>query len=216
VNGRLLGILACLLVSAWSAPVLAWGDLSHRIICEIAFQELNAAARERVKAMIQRDPELNTFAETCSWPDHPRRRATEHYVNLPRDARGFVEDACPLADKCVISAIGEDLAVLASSIASEQEKLEALKYLGHWVGDVHQPLHVSFQDDRGGNQVGVSGGLCSWDLHAVWDSCMTEEGLPVTHARSYGAFSTNSPTRTGPHGAPSGRSTGQTSPSRFQ
>jgi hypothetical protein len=67
--------------------------------------------------------------------------------------------------------------VLSSSGASEQEKLEALKYLGHWVGDVHQPLHVSFEDDRGGNEVGISGGLCSWDLHSVWDSCIIEEGL---------------------------------------
>jgi hypothetical protein len=70
------------------------------------------------------------------------------------------------------------LAVLSSLSATEQERLEALKYLGHWVGDVHQPLHVSFQDDRGGNQVSVSGGLCSWDLHAVWDSCIIEQGLP--------------------------------------
>ena len=46
------------------------------------------------------------------------------------------------------------------------------------VGDVHQPLHVSFQDDRGGNQIAVSGGLCSWDLHAVWDSCIIEEAFP--------------------------------------
>ena len=68
--------------------------------------------------------------------------------------------------------------MLASSGASEEERLEALKYLGHWVGDVHQPLHVSFEDDRGGNEVGISGDLCSWDLHAVWDSCLVEENLP--------------------------------------
>jgi hypothetical protein len=128
--------------------------------------------------MIRRDPEFRTFAEACRWPDHPRRRVEEHYVNLPRDALGFAEDPCPLADKCVVSAIEEDLAVLSSSSASEQERLEALKYLGHWVGDVHQPLHVSFQDDRGGNEVDVSGGLCSWDLHAVWDGCIIEKGLP--------------------------------------
>jgi hypothetical protein len=91
--------------------------------------------------------------------------------------RGFDGDACPLADKCVISSIEKDLAVLSSPIPSEQERLEGLKYLGHWVGDVHQPLHVSFQDDRGGNEVGVSGGVCSWDLHAVWDSCIIEERL---------------------------------------
>ena len=59
--------------------------------------------------------------------------------------------------------------MLSSSSATEQETLEALKYLGHWVGDVHQPLHVSFEDDRGGNEIGVSGGVCSHNLHAVWD-----------------------------------------------
>jgi S1/P1 Nuclease len=177
VNGRVLGVLACILGSAWSVPAFAWSDLGHRIICEIAFQELSDTARERVKAMSREDLEFDTFAEACSWPDRPRRRAAEHYVNLPRDAEGFDRDPCPLADKCVVAAIKEDLAVLASSSASEQDRLEALKYLGHWVGDVHQPLHVSFQDDRGGNEVGISGGLCSWHLHAVWDSCIIEEGL---------------------------------------
>jgi S1/P1 Nuclease len=133
--------------------------------------------------MIRRDPEFDAFAESCSWPDHPPRRAVEHYVNLPRDAQGFEGDACPVAEECVISAIEKDLAVLSSPIASEQDWLKALRYLGHWIGDVHQPLHVSFQDDRGGNEVGVSGGLCGWDLHAVWDSCIIEEGLgDDTHA----------------------------------
>jgi hypothetical protein len=125
VKGHLLGLLACLLVVSWSAPALAWSDIGHRIICEIAFQELNERARERVKAMIRRDPEFNTFAEACTWPDHPRQRATEHYVNLAPDAVGFDGDACPLADECVISAIEKDLALLSSSSASMQEQLEA-------------------------------------------------------------------------------------------
>jgi hypothetical protein len=92
--------------------------------------------------------------------------------------RGSPRTLCPLADECVVSAIEKDLAVLSSSNASEQNRLEALKYLGHWVGDVHQPLHVSFEDDRGGNEVGVSGGLCRGDLHAVWDRCIIEQGVP--------------------------------------
>jgi hypothetical protein len=128
--------------------------------------------------MIDRDPEFDTFAESCARPDHPRRRATEHYVNLFRHADGLEEDPCPLATECVVSAIEKDLVVLSPSSATEQQRLEALKYLGHWVGDVHQPLHVSFEDDRGGNKVGISGGLCSWNLHAVWDGCIIEQGLP--------------------------------------
>jgi len=68
--------------------------------------------------------------------------------------------------------------VLWLSTATDQDRTESLKYLGHWVGDIHQPLHVSFEDDRGGNEVGISGSLCSWDLHAVWDRCIIEQGLP--------------------------------------
>jgi S1/P1 Nuclease len=47
----------------------------------------------------------------------------------------------------------------------------ALKFLGHWVGDIHQPLHVSFRDDRGGNDIGVRG-ECSGNLHSTWDTCL--------------------------------------------
>jgi len=175
VNARLLASVLALLLPG---PALAWGDLGHRIICEIAFQELEPTARERVKALIRRDPDSDTFAEACSWPDCPRRRPEEHYVNLPRDADRLEADPRPLATDCVVLAIEKDLAVLSSPNATEQDRFEALKYLGHWVGDVHQPLHVSFEDDRGGNEVGISGGLCSWNLHAVWDSCIIEHGLP--------------------------------------
>ena len=73
-----------------------------------------------------------------------------------------------------MTAIEDDFAVLASSDATDEEKLEALKFLGHWVGDIHQPLHVSFEDDRGGNSVGTQGSSCD-NLHAVWDRCIVEE-----------------------------------------
>ena len=139
---------------------LAWGDTGHRIVCEIAFQELTDTARQRVKQLIRLDHEFSRFSDACTWPDHPRKRADEHYVNLPRDAVGIGADECPMADRCVLTAIDRDLAVLSSPTASDQDQLDALKFLGHWVGDVHQPLHVSFEDDRGGNGVGVAGGLC--------------------------------------------------------
>jgi hypothetical protein len=47
-----------------------------------------------------------------------------------------------------------------------------LKFLGHWVGDVHQPLHVSFEDDRGGNGVLVTGECGTSNLHSAWDTCL--------------------------------------------
>jgi hypothetical protein len=71
VNARRPGLLAYLLVFLLPGPALAWGDLGHRIICEIAFQELGSIARDRVKAMIDRDPEFATFAESCACPTIP-------------------------------------------------------------------------------------------------------------------------------------------------
>ena len=58
----------------------------------------------------------------------------------------------------------------------DQAKLASLKFLGHWVGDIHQPLHVSFADDRGGNFIRESG-PCVNSLHTVWDVCIIEKKL---------------------------------------
>jgi hypothetical protein len=68
------------------------------------------------------------------------------------------------------------LAYLSSPSVDDEAKLAALKFLGHWVGDVHQPLHVSFEDDRGGNNIAVTG-ECRGNLHAAWDSCLVAKAV---------------------------------------
>jgi S1/P1 Nuclease len=160
----------------YSSPTFAWGGLGHEAVCELAFRELDDTARQRVIALIQQDQEFTTFRASCNWPDRHRQRSPEHFVNLPRDATGVDPDGCPLAYECVVSAIEEDFAVLASPEATDQEKLAALKFLGHWVGDIHQPLHAASQDDRGGNHIRTRGSSCE-SLHTLWDSCLVEERL---------------------------------------
>jgi hypothetical protein len=83
----------------------------------------------------------------------------------------------------VVKAIETDLAILSQDDAPAPDRLVALKFLGHWVGDVHQPLHVSFKDDRGGNAI-LDKGPCGDDLHDVWDTCIIERrlGRDVRHA----------------------------------
>jgi len=163
--------IAFVLLALSANSVLAWGDTAHRIICEIAFKELNSQARDEVKRLIRLDPVYFTFSGACIWPDHPRKRSREHFVNLPRSATGLGNDPCPLADKCLVTAIEVDLKIVADAGATDAKKLDALKFLGHWVGDVHQPMHVSFKDDRGGNRIKETG-PCSRNLHAVWDGCI--------------------------------------------
>ena len=168
------------MTSACASNAMAWGDTGHKVICEIAWREMAPATQAKIKALLQHDAEFGSFADACIWPDHPRQRATEHYVNLPRDAAGFAEqDPCGGADACILSAIAADTAVLASP-ADDRSRLSALKFLGHWIGDVHQPMHVSFADDRGGNRIDVLGACSDGrypNLHAAWDTCLVEQTL---------------------------------------
>jgi hypothetical protein len=170
----LLAILA--LVSIFGGNAWAWGDTGHKIVCEIAFRLAQPDTRAAVRKLIRSDSEFDTFTDSCVFPDHPRKRASEHFINLPRTSHGLTSDECPQTEKCVLTAILNDSKVLASKSEKAADRLIALKFLGHWVGDIHQPLHVSFEDDRGGNNITVSG-ECSGKLHATWDTCLVESAV---------------------------------------
>ena len=75
-----------------------------------------------------------------------------------------------------MTAVDADLAILSQANAPAQDRLAALTFLGHWVGEVHQPRHVSVKDDRGGNAINEQG-PCAENLHAVWDTCIIERKL---------------------------------------
>lgn len=164
--------LALLLFFGSGGNAWAWGDMGHTVVCEIAFRLAAPDTRAAIRKLIRDDPQFDTFGELCTFPDHPRTRASEHFVNLARDAKGIKsEDKCPTSEKCVLTAIENDASIIASRSERRRDRLIALKYLGHWVGDIHQPLHVSFEDDRGGNNIAVSG-QCSGKLHSTWDTCL--------------------------------------------
>ena len=179
----------------------AWSDDGHKIICRIATSVLDEADRREVERLARayRAPDGTRFAhytEACTFADTARGKARRfaealrdsdiaaahqlagwqrfgafdawHFINVPRTARVVRNADCH--DDCVLKAIATHRRVRTG--ASTQERAEALILLGHWVGDVHQPLHVSFADDRGGNDIDyIKGGFYSnRDLHAVWDT----------------------------------------------
>jgi hypothetical protein len=119
----------------------------------MAFRLAQSNTRAAIRKLISADDRFDSFSDSCIWPDHPRQRASEHFVNLPRDSAGLSSETWPSAEACVVTAIKRDFEVLSSSNASRAQKLESLKFLGHWVGDIHQPLHVSFEDDWGGSSL---------------------------------------------------------------
>lgn len=183
---RRFAIAGALLLAAWSNPALAWGAAGHEAVCEIAYRELTPATKSKVDAIMatETDNRIKSFRDSCVWPDFPgaiqQRRRPEHFINVPRSWIGISLEECHEVRTCLFTGIRSDIAVLSSPSASIADKLVALKFLGHWVGDIHQPLHVSYEDDRGGNSVlveGVAG--CARDgeatLHSVWDTCIPEE-----------------------------------------
>jgi len=109
--------------------------------------------------LIALDATFNSFTDACTWPDRPRKRAEEHFINVGRSAHTIAVAQCPAVPKCLFTAIPADLDVLRTS-NDDAATLASLKFLGHWIGDIHQPLHVSFADDRGGNSIRESGPCC--------------------------------------------------------
>jgi hypothetical protein len=168
----------------WSGAASAWGNAGHRTVCEIAYLNMTPAARAEASRLLQSlpaalrsDPRNLDFASACTYPDRPLaggpdRRASEHFINYPRETAAVtLQSGCGLAFECADTAIIGDYAELRSPFLSDQLRAVALIYLGHFVGDIHQPLHNSFADDRGGNSV-LASGLCSGSLHSAWDTCI--------------------------------------------
>jgi hypothetical protein len=182
----MLALFALIPGLAWSPPAVAWGDSGHRIACEIALRNLTPTAQAAVTRLLGAHPAIRganplngEYGWACTYPDHPSasgpgRRAQEHFIIYPRALAAVRQaDGCGEAPICVTSAIAADLAILRAATATDLQRAAALVYLGHWFADAHQPLHVSFRDDLGGNEIGSSG-LCTRSLHSTWDTCILQ------------------------------------------
>ncbi|MBV9929864.1 MAG: S1/P1 nuclease [Alphaproteobacteria bacterium] len=164
------------------APAQAWGPDGHHTVCAIAYRNLTQTAKAEVDRLIAADGRYPSFAASCTWADEVRTslgRGGEHFVNYPRNLAKVSGPACPGGAPCVISAIAADLQTLRGA-GPDAKRAEALKWVGHWFGDIHQPLHISFADDRGGNEIKASGACApvhSKNLHSAWDGCIIRERI---------------------------------------
>ncbi|WP_430460542.1 S1/P1 nuclease [Thalassolituus sp. LLYu03] len=152
-----------------TAPVHAFDASGHIAICELAWQRVSADTRDWLARTAAASPEKR-FSRGCAWPDEVRNeRAFEHtkvwhYVNVSRSATSVLPGDCP-ASGCVVSAID----AMSQRLLARSDDWQALFFLGHFIGDLHQPLHVSYADDRGGNRTDVRLNGEKTNLHALWD-----------------------------------------------
>jgi hypothetical protein len=192
------GTLAIALAANFAQPrtALAWGDDGHKVVALIAQSFLDADARKRVNALLAADTDSLTaheIASAATWADKLRDANTNgarqktsqwHFVDIeisapnldaacfmhPPIPPGTVASEGPAAD-CVIDKIDEFAAELGNPATDQEEQIVALKFLLHFVGDIHQPLHSSDDMDRGGNNKKVSAaGFKAGNLHHFWDT----------------------------------------------
>jgi hypothetical protein len=187
-------LAGALLLDAGSA--LAWGDLGHEVTALIAYRHLTVKARAALDALLASDPDPLTkpdFASRSTWADKyrngHRETAAWHFIDIEIDESGAAQPdlaaACfgfpalqpgqwaaqgPAQD-CIVNKIEEFFAELQDPSTPAAERLLALKFLLHFVGDLHQPLHTADHADRGGNCVALSPSPDGVDsnLHAYWD-----------------------------------------------
>lgn len=190
-----------LVLGLWlvAPPAWAWGYEGHQVVALVAQHYLQPEVRRRVDAILATDDSTlvrHDIASEATWADKWRdaggdldangqhRTAKWHYVNLEL-VRPSLTWACwghkPLPrgvaasqgpwQSCVVDKINQFQAELAAPDTSPRERLLALKFLLHLVGDLHQPLHAADDHDYGGNDVRVSGlGRRSTTLHRAWDT----------------------------------------------
>jgi hypothetical protein len=176
-------ILTFLAMMLTPSPAAAWHDDGHRIVGEIAERRLSKQARARVRELLADMPEYDTLASAATWADQKAKldpsfdyAFTSHFVNVerhlsPRELLAL----CLQKSGCVALGVSYYAEILRSTRASKAQRAEALRFLAHFVGDAHQPLHAGQGHDRGGNDVDnlrlleYTPGAERTNLHAVWD-----------------------------------------------
>ena len=180
-----------------------WGCTGHQVVAVIAEEHLNPHARDMVAQILAAGPidpalrrfcganTLDAFADSSTWADDQRSiqpdTAGWHFIDIPRGVpKGEIAPYCPPSTSCITRAIDDQMAILRNINASAQARADALRYIIHFFGDLHQPLHATSNNDLGGNCVPVSFfGAAPQErnvtkesyapnLHGIWDTDILE------------------------------------------
>lgn len=157
---------------------MGWGELGHRLVAELASDQLTPTSRAAVARLLANEREP-TLAGVSMWPDQIRGEGTElgkksspwHYVRFGSGGKcEFDAQRYCKGGDCVIGAINRQLVILSDIRRPLTERNQALKFIVHFVGDIHQPLHASSRDDKGGNDFQIRWKGKGNNLHWAWDS----------------------------------------------
>ena len=168
--------LLCLFVCI-GFVLISWGTLGHHVVGEIAENHLTPEAKAGVKELLGHQ----TLADVSSWADDIRQDNPEtgswHFLNLPLGLSfaDFAKQVQTMPTGNVYNSILRCIHDLKDNNLSQRKKVEALKFLVHFVGDAHQPMHVSRAEDKGGNTIMLTYNNEYTNLHSIWDSKLLEQ-----------------------------------------
>ena len=158
----------------YSTETLAWSPDGHTSIGILAISQLQAETRRELESIIG-PLDAQAMEKACNWPDQVRKTkewewsAPLHYINIPRGDFVYQQSRdCP-DQQCATEAIKHYATELANRQAGKEQRWQAFAWLCHLVGDLHQPLHAGFADDRGGNNFDIIFKGEQMNLHGFWD-----------------------------------------------
>jgi hypothetical protein len=180
---RFLSLLVCSCVLA-GYPAYPWWETGHRTIARVAAAHLTAAARIRVARILDvpDSPQAvaDALAAISTWADETKVQTNTgewHYIDLTlQDHKSDIPERCE-HDNCAPVRIRLFAAQLSSTVGDRRySELDALRYLVHFVGDIHQPLHTISDADLGGNCERLNPTVdTAQNLHALWDGAIVNE-----------------------------------------
>jgi len=187
---RMFRALLAAALLALPAPVLAWGEYGHRTTAAIAWALMSPEAKAAARRLLRQSAQLatpecpiRTLEDASYWPDCIRGYSERfsytfpwHYQNMNVCQAFDPKKNCPNG-ACAPQQIERNLKLLADDKLPAGERLFALAFVAHLVGDMHQPMHSGDHDDRGGNDVKVAYGYIAGErtnLHGIWDTEMAE------------------------------------------
>ncbi|WP_435415694.1 S1/P1 nuclease [Polaribacter aestuariivivens] len=152
-----------------------WGQNGHRATGKIAESHLTRKAKRKIDKLLkgQSLAFVSTFGDEIKSDRKYREFSPWHYVNMGLDETYATAEKNPKGD--LVTGIYKCIAVLKDKNSTEEDKNFYLKMLVHFIGDLHQPMHIGRREDKGGNDIQVQWFGKGTNLHAVWDTKMIEE-----------------------------------------
>lgn len=184
---RLLALAALILLAS---PASAWWEYGHHSVASVAWLEAKPQTRSAIRRLIAEARRLETptcpirtLEDAAYWPDCVKKLGERfsyafswHYQNIdvckPFDMKSACRDG-----NCVSAQIERNLKLLKDVKVPVRERLMALAFLAHFVGDLHQPFHTGDRGDKGGNDFKADYGVIHSNLHSIWDGLLADRAI---------------------------------------